>query len=297
MKPSTLPYQQGTSTSIGNRANEIRRDDDVIKIPKITLYDIDYAIYYHLNDNVKPRVVENGISIPVPVQFANGEKWSQIRSNGFLRDGNKKIQAPLIILRRNDVSADERLNFLSTNTFGPNVFTPKGKILPYRTSNMQYDRTAGQYLSKDSYEFYIVDVPDYCRVTYDLIIWTDLIEQMNTIVQNLIPLSDHVWGDYHKFRTKIMSITHDNINAPGEDRIIKTNISLQVDGYLRNEYEYHGSKIQKAYSLKRVDFLNETTDEIIYEQDPPSNQYQPPFIQETFDDFSNTKQLRKIIRT
>ena len=78
-------------------------------------------------------------------------------------------------------------------------------------------------------------------------------------------MSNHIWGDFHKFRTTIQSITPDNVNVPGEDRLIKTTISLQVDGYLRNEYEYQQSKIQKAFSVKKVKFLEESTDQIIYD--------------------------------
>jgi len=74
-----------------------------------------------------------------------------------------------------------------------------------------------------------------------------------------------MWGDFHKFRTTIQSITPDNVNVPGEDRLIKTTINLQVDGYLRNEYEYQNSKIQKAFSIKKVKFLEEGSDRILFD--------------------------------
>lgn len=244
----------------------MRRDNDIIKIPKVTLYDIDYAIYYHLTEQLKPVVTQNDVQVPVPVMFANGEKWSQIRKYGFLRDSTKKVFAPLMILRRTNTSNDERLPIVSLNVFGPQAFTPKTHIIPYKTTNMVYDRIAGQYVSKDSYEFYLTDIPDYIRVNYELIIWTDLQEQMNVLVQGIIPLSDHVWGDYWKFRTNVQDITHDNVNAPGEDRLVKSTITLQVDGYLRNEFEYRVSKIMKAYSIKKVNAIEEDQEKIIFEQ-------------------------------
>jgi hypothetical protein len=201
--------------------------------------------------------------------FTNGEKWSQIRQHGFIRDNNKKILAPLIILRRNDVTPDDRINvFTGQTTFAGNSLI----MVPYKTNGMQYDRTAGQYLTKDSVEYYLVAAPSYVRITYDMIIWTDLQEQMNTIVQSIIPADNHMWGDYYTFRTAIQSISHENVNVPGEDRLVKTTINLQVDGYLRNEFDYQESNIQKSYSIKRVDFLNETTDEIFYEAEIPTNQ-------------------------
>ena len=267
MNPEIRPYQQGVAVGRTERAQQIRRDNDNVKVPKVTLYDHDYALFFHLTEKIKLHVISNNIKIPVPVMFGNGEKWSQIRQYGFLRDNNRKVLAPIIILKRNDVSMDERISLAPGQTFGGNsTLYPNLKLIPYKTNGMQYDRVQGQYLTKESTEFYLMDVPDYVRITYDMIIWTDLQEQMNTILQMIIPTDNHMWGDYYTFRTKIQSITHDNVNVPGEDRLIKTTVNLQVDGYLRNEYEYQQNKIQKAYSIKRVDFLNETTDEILFDQ-------------------------------
>lgn len=266
MKTQTLPYQEGRSGNYVNRAQEMRRDNDIIKIPKVTLFDIDYAVYFHLAENLKPVVTQNDVQVPVPVMFANGEKWAQIRKYGFLRDSNKKVFAPVMVLRRTNVANDDRLPIVNLNVFWPQAFSPKTKIIPYKTTNMVYDRIAGQYVSKDSYEFYLTDVPDYVRVNYELIIWTDLQEQMNVLVQGIIPLSDHVWGDYWKFRTNVQDITHDNVNIPGEDRLVKSTVTLQVDGYLRNEFEYHTSKIMKAYSIKKVRFLEENTEQVLFDQ-------------------------------
>lgn len=268
MKPLVFPYQDGrTVNSNADRSSQMDRRNDVVKVPKIGLFDIDYSVYFFLNEVWKPTVIENDVSIPVPVMFANGEKWSQIRANGFLRDASRKIQSPLIIIKRNDVQDDTRLAMPTGQTWGGNsTFHPKTRLIPYKRTGMQFDKVAGQFLSKESVEFYLIDIPNYVRLTYDLIIWTDLQEQMNVLVQGLVPMNGHMWGDYWKFRTVITSTTHDNVNVPGEDRLIKTTMQLQVDGYLRNEYEYQNSKIQKAFSIKRVKFLEEGTDRIFYDQ-------------------------------
>lgn len=271
----------------------MRRDNDIVKISKITLHDIDYAIYYHITENVKPRITENDSTIPVPVMFANGEKWSQIRQYGFMRDNNKKVLAPVIVLRRTNTTADDRFPMVNTNLFGPATFSPKTRIVPYKTTNMQFDRLQGQYVSKDSFEFYVQDVPDYVRISYDMILWTDLQEQMNHVVQPFISISDHVWGDYHKFRTKVMDITHDNVNVPGEDRLIKTTIQLQVDGHLRTEYDYQQSKIQKAYSIKKVRFMEEDSEKIMYEQ---QDDLTLPDRQRSISDNPDENDLRRQVR-
>lgn len=271
MKPEVRPYQIGRSTDLSNRVQQIRRDNDTVKVSKITIYDIDYAIYYHLAENVKPRVNENGISIPVPIMFANGEKWSQIRQHGYLRDNSKKVLAPVMIIRRTGITQDDRLPMVDLNLFTPayGVFSPKIKVIPMRTSGMQFDRIAGQYQRKESLEYYVTDVPDYVRVTYELLIWTDYQEQMNDLIHPIIGISDHVWGDFYKFRVNVSDISHDNVNVPGEDRLVKSTISMTADGYLRSEYDYQQSKIAKQYSIKTVKFLSEGTEQII--QDNPQD--------------------------
>lgn len=263
MTPQILPYQDGSSAGEIDRSSQIRRDNDTVKIPKITLYDIDYSIFFHLSENLKLRINENGTSIPVPVMFANGEKWSQIRQHGYMRDGNKKVMAPVIVIRRTNVVADDRLPIVDANKYNPTF-----RMIPHKTMSMQYDRVAGQYLKKESFEYYMVDVPDYVRVSYELIFWTDLQEQMNNLIQPIIGVSDHVWGDFYKFRANVQDITHDNVNVPGEDRLIKSTMSLLVDGYLRQEFEYQESKMQKAHSLKTVRFLEEGSDKIVYDELP-----------------------------
>lgn len=271
MKPLTRPYQIGRSTDLDNRAQQIRRDNDTVKVSKITPYDIDYAIYYHLAENVKPRVNENGISIPVQIMFANGEKWSQIRQHGYIRDNQKKVLAPLMVLRRTGMTQDDRLPMVDLNLFTPALggFAPRIKIIPMKTSGMQFDRVAGQYQRKESLEYYVTDVPDYVRVTYELIIWTDYQEQMNDLIHPIIGISDHVWGDFYKFRVNVSDCTHDNVNIPGEDRLVKSTISMTADGYLRSEFDYQQSKIAKQYSIKTVKFLNESTEQVI--QDNPQD--------------------------
>lgn len=262
---SIRSYEVGQSyySSEGNLANDMRRDNDTVKVPKITLYDVDYSIFYHLSENFKPQLIENSNRIQVPVMFANGEKWSQIRQHGYLRDNNRKILAPLITIRRLDIVPDDRIQ-LPTTQLGRYNFQSTYRMIPMKSNSMQYDRVAGQYVSKDLYEFYMVDFPNYVRINYELLIWTDLQEQMNILTQGIFAMNGHMWGDYHAFRSVLSSVSHESVNIPGEDRVVKTTINLQVDAFLRDEYEYQQSTIQKSYSIKRVEFLNETDDEILF---------------------------------
>lgn len=290
MTPEIRPYQDGrTGGGTIDRSRQMRRDNDEVTVPKVTLYDVDYAVYFHLMENVKLSISDGGTAINVPVIFTNGEKWSQIRQNGFLRDESRKVMAPLVVIRRNAVNADERFPFPKLNNY-----SPRFKVLPYKNMEMQYDRLAGQYVSKQSYTFYTVPVPRYVRIDYELLLWTDMQEQMNQLVQRIVDVSDHLWGDYHTFRANVQSISHENVNVPGEDRIVKSTVSLRVDAGLQEEFTYSESNIQKNHSVKRVRFLQEGTEQILVDQfaDRPTERSNISDVNDLSDHFNLRKKIR-----
>jgi hypothetical protein len=257
------PFEEGYQAGELNRATQMRRDTDTVKIPKVTLYDIDYAIMYHLSTNMKLKVREDNRMIDVPVLYADGEKWAQIRSRGFLRDEKNKVMAPMIAIRRSSVEPDSRLPYPDLNNY-----VPFRKFYPYKTMNMQYDKLSGQTLRKPSYDFYMVDVPNYVRVQYDLIIWTNMVEQMNGLVQAIVAVSNHLWGDYHTFRAVVNNASMNTTNNVGEDRVVSTTISMQVDGWLQEEFEYHEPTMRKAHTVKTVKFENEKEEFDFYTEMP-----------------------------
>mgnify|MGYP000979414734 CR=1 FL=1 len=71
-----------------NRAEQVRRDNDKIKTPAVTIYDCDFAILSYLQDVVKPTIIENSQTIDIPILFANGEKWVQEGFDDYYADGN-----------------------------------------------------------------------------------------------------------------------------------------------------------------------------------------------------------------
>jgi hypothetical protein len=69
-----------------SRHTQIRRDQDNVKPPNITLYDIDFAIKSFFENVIKPKVVENDSLIDVPILYMNSEKWSNVQKEGYMRD-------------------------------------------------------------------------------------------------------------------------------------------------------------------------------------------------------------------
>ena len=53
-------YSTFVNDEIINRAEQVRRDNDIIKTPAVTIYDCDFAILSFLRDIVQPQLIENG---------------------------------------------------------------------------------------------------------------------------------------------------------------------------------------------------------------------------------------------
>jgi glutaredoxin len=92
-----------------NRAEQTRRDDDVIRSAKRTIYDIDYAIKWYIENEIQPQIIATEQNLTVPVIFAAGEKWDNVRRLGYLRDEKGMLQSPMIMLNET-VLLNEMIN-------------------------------------------------------------------------------------------------------------------------------------------------------------------------------------------
>ena len=94
-KPNPKNTEGFRQDRIHNRKEIARRDDDVIRTPQRTLYDIDYAIKWYIENKIRPQVTSNKNIVAVPVIFSNGEKWDNVQRLGYTRDEKGKLQSPL----------------------------------------------------------------------------------------------------------------------------------------------------------------------------------------------------------
>jgi hypothetical protein len=238
-----------------NRAREVRRDDDTFRTPAISIYDVDYAIMYYLKNVIDLQVEQNESMVDVPIVYASAEIWSQIQGRGYLRDKQGKILAPYGVIKRLSMSEDDRFKKLDVN------YPVEGSNLLIRPKERNFENIRDQHSkttnSNFSEEFYISVMPEFYKVEYELVFFSYYIEQMNNIVQNIIPASNFVWGDSYKFRTYVGDISFDNINPSNSERLVKSTIPLTVDARLQSEFELRKSTIRKAYSVKRIVFRTE----------------------------------------
>ena len=234
-----------------NRGTLRSRDSDNVKNLSIGLMDIDGAIMYYFNNVIKPVVQENDESVKVPIMYSNPERWNTIQKNGYLTDNKKQLITPLIVFKRTSIEKDASLGVDKLDPKDPKLFYTFQK--KYSKEN-RYDNFAVQQGLNKTKELYTVAVPDYVSVTYEFIVWTSYIEQMNKIIEKVIYSEGSYWGEdgKFKFRTSIDSYTDASEFSVNSERIIKTNFTVTLKGYLIPDEFNNVVTTQKHLTPKRI---------------------------------------------
>lgn len=232
-----------------NKARQISRRNDDVKNISVGIYDVDLAFKSFLEKNVKPTIEESGKFITVPVMYASPENWSSAQRDGFMKDGNGKVQTPLISFKRNSLDINTEYSKLK-------VLTDEDSTRPFVKSyskNNRYDafsQLTGMLPPKK--EQYLVDVPDYVNIQYDLIVWCDYMEDLNKLVEQIIYFQGGAFGDRYKFQIKGESYSFETTNGVGEERIVRSNVTLTTKAYLVPENRGHEVNTKKVFGPSKI---------------------------------------------
>lgn len=224
------------TTIRGNRETTIVPGNNFSKNYSITLKDVDTAILNHVKNVMKPQVKEANEIFKIPVYYGNEERWKAVRSRGVLRDKNGSLILPLIVLKRTEVSRND-LSGQSYSHDIQNKFINVVRNSRWSKDN-QYDRFSVQTGIKPAFENIVTTMPTYSDITYEFILWTNFIEQMNPLVESFVDQSHTYWGDgtNNKFMCTIDSVSDaSEMNQDGE-RFIKSTFSVTTKAYLLPEY-------------------------------------------------------------
>ena len=234
-----------------NRGRIRSRDDDTVKNISVGLMDIDAAIMYYFNNTIKPVVEENGETIKVPLMYSNPERWAMVQKNGFLLDNKKQLIIPLIAFKRTSIEKDDMMTVDKLDPKDPKLFYTFQR--KYSEKN-RYDKFAVQQGLNKVNELYTVGVPDYVTLSYDFVIWTTYTEQMNKIVEKIIWSEGAYWGEdgKFKFRTSIDSYSDASEVSVNSERLIRTNFTVTLKGYLIPEEFNNVVTTQKSLTPKRI---------------------------------------------
>ena len=234
-----------------NRGTLTSRNTDKVKNVSVGLMDIDAAIMFYFNNVIKPTVQENDETVKVPIMYSNPERWNTIQKNGYLIDNKKQLIIPLIVFKRNSIEKDDSLGVDKLDPRDPKLYYTFQKQY---TKENRYDNFAVQQGLNKSRELYTVGVPDYVSVTYDFVVWTSYTEQMNKIIERIIWSEGSYWGEdgKFKFRTTIDNYTDASEFTVNSERLIRTNFSVTLKGYLIPEEFNNIVTTRKSLTPKRI---------------------------------------------
>lgn len=245
------PYKPGQPEF--NRANEISQAKDTSRNVSIGIKDIDEAIQFYFDNKLKLSVIQNNTRLKVPVIYGSPEKWKSIQSDGFYRDSTGKVQCPLILYIRDNIQANRELgNKLDGNKVNNLILVKKqfSKRNVYDNFNILTNR-------KPETEYIAAFPPDYVTITYNCVIFTDFVEQMDKLVEAINFASNSYWGDPSRFqfKTRIDSFSNQIILEQGSDRTIKTSFDMTLNGYIiPDSVNRELSSINRAFSNTQIIF-------------------------------------------
>ena len=213
-----------------NRSEQMSFKNDTTKPFTVGLQDIDESIMYYFQNVIRPTVYQNGNRLAVPVIYGSPEKWKSVQKDGYYKDKNGAIMAPLIMFKRDTIDKNRSLtNKLDANT--PHLYASWMKT--YNPKNAYSNFSV--LTNRIPVQQYVVNVvPDYVTLTYSCAIQTYYVEQMNKIIEAINYASDSYWGDPERFKFKasIDSYTTAIEISDSTNRIIKGTFSIKLFGYI-----------------------------------------------------------------
>lgn len=232
-----------------NRADDIPQTNSPIKV---TLVTIDNAILKYMSDRIKPVVTQQGVQVQVPVIYGTPERWKSAQSDGILRDSIGKIQLPILMIRRTSMKKTS-INSAVNKYYDREFYTGWNRRTPYDLWNVTNRISPSrEYINTTA-------APDYYEIIYRCIVWTEYMEQMNSVIENISFESDEFWGEpnQYKFRTIIKSFETLSELPSTSDRVIRTQFDMTVHAYLLPESQLdvglnRGTVTKSRYGIKKI---------------------------------------------
>ncbi len=233
-KEGTVPQPFSEPTKLGqpeqNRAYQTTVKGGREKDFYIGIKDIDEAVMYYFNNVLKMSVIQNNARVNVPVIYGTPENWKSVQADGYYRDENGKMMAPLLMFKRSNITQNRDLGYKLDGNLVHNLQTFKTAF-----NSRNFYSNFNVLNSRVPETKYVVSVtPDYITVTYECILWTYFVEQMDKLIEAVNFASRSYWGDPNRFQflSSIESFEDAISYEIGENRAVRSNFTLTINGYL-----------------------------------------------------------------
>ena len=255
-KPFSEPTKLGQPEN--NRAYEISERKDGDKDFTIGIKDVDEALMYYFNNHLKLSVVQNNSKLTVPVIYGTPENWKSVQRDGYYRDQNEKLMAPLLMFKRSSITQNRDLGYKLDGNQVYNV-----QLFKKAFSKRNIYSNFGALNNRVPETKYVVSAtPDYITVEYECIVWTYFVEQMDKLIESLNFASRSYWGDPNRFLfySSIESFQDSITYDIGDNRAVRTNFTITLNGYLiPDTLNKKLATPSNAYGISRVVFGLETS--------------------------------------
>jgi hypothetical protein len=261
-KEGTVPKPFSEPTKLGqpeeNRAYEISVKGDNDKDFYIGLEDIDSAVSHYFNNVLRLSVVQNNTRLNIPVIYGTPENWKSVQLDGYYRDQNGKLLAPLLMFKRNSVTQNRTLGNKLDGNVAHNL-----QFFPTKYDKRNFYSNFNVLNSRSPESKYVVSVtPDYVTVEYECIVWTYFVEQMDKVIEALNFASRSYWGDPNRFQfySSIESFQDSITYEIGDNRAVRNNFTLTLNGYLiPDSINKKIASANRMYGVSEIVFGLETT--------------------------------------
>ena len=260
------PNYQDTGIAI-NRSAQMSMKGDSSKQYSIGIKDIDEAIFFYFQNQIKPFVFQNGQRREVPIIYGAPERWKSFQRDGYYRDKKGAIMLPIIVIKRDSIAKDRTVaNKLDANQ--PNLYGKWSK--QYSPKNF-YSNFATLNNRKPVEKFHVVAQPDYVTMEYSCIIQTYYMEQLNKIIEACEYASDAYWGNPERFqfRAFIDSFTTATELTTGKDRLVTGTFNIRLRGYILPDTIQRELNSTKIYNSKAKITIGTETVSNIEDADQP----------------------------
>jgi len=268
------------ATSTFNRGEQTSFRNDTTKPFTLGFKEIDEAIVYYMNNVIKPTVQQNGVVQKVPFIYGSPERWKQIQKDGYYRDKKGKIMMPLITFKRNSITKNRSVsNKLDANS--PNNLQIFTKTYSSKDAYSNFNLLNNKTPIKQQYA---VVMPDWVDITYDFIISTYYIEQLNKVIEAINYASDSYWGspEQFKFRARIDSFATPVEVQTGGERVVKSTFTLKLYGYIvPDTIQKELTALKKFNSKTKIIFNMEAVSDINGVISPTQSTNSSPEIEST----------------
>lgn len=243
------------------RAEQVSTKGDELRDYSVDFEDIDEAVFYYFNNVIKPSVIEDENRVPVPIMYANPERWKGAQLDGGIRDSGGKVLFPVIVIKKDSI---DKIRDISSKLDGNNVKNYHLFEQRYTREN-QYDDFSALHNRKPTKKYSMVIVPDYYRINYSCAVYVNSVEDLNKILESILYASDSYWGDKKKFtfmsRIDSVPITHD-MNV-GDNRKIYSVFNITLNGHIiPDSVNKYMSTNNRVFSKSKIVFSTETVSKI-----------------------------------